>query len=51
MRFLSLLTFHQSVDAWRKCANSASKVVKLRYKRNSGYKKMYLFRNKARYVN
>jgi len=27
MRFLFLFTFHQLVDAWRKFANSASKVI------------------------
>jgi len=49
MRFL--FTFHQLVDAWRKFANSASKVILLRYNRNSGYRKIYLFRNKASYMN
>jgi len=33
MRFL--FTSHQSVYAWRKLANSASKVIILRYSRNS----------------
>jgi len=35
VRFLFLFTFHQLVDAWRKFANSASKVIMLRYNRNS----------------
>jgi len=35
MIFLFLLTFHQSVDAWRKFANSASQVIMLRHSRNS----------------
>jgi len=30
MRFLFLFTFQQLVDAWRKFANSASKVTMLR---------------------
>jgi len=51
MRFLFLFTLHQLVDAWRKFANSTSKVIMLRYNRYSGYKNIYLFRNKARYVN
>jgi len=51
MRFLFLFTFHQLVDAWRKFANSASKVIMWRYNKNSSYRKIYLFRNKARYVN
>jgi len=51
MRFVFLFTFHQLADAWRKFANSASKVMKLRNSRNSGCRKIYLFRNKARYVN
>jgi len=33
MRFL--LTFHELVDAWRRFANSASKVIMLRHNRNS----------------
>ena len=51
MRFLCLFTLHQSVDAWRKDVNSASKVIMLRNNRNSSYRKIYLFRNKARNVN
>jgi len=51
MRFLFLFTFHQLVDAWRKFVNSTSKVKMLRNNRNSGYRKLYLFRNKAQYVN
>ena len=35
MRFFFLFTFHQSVDAWRKLANRTSKVIILRYNRNS----------------
>jgi len=34
MRFLFLFTFHQLVVAWRKFANSGSKVAMLRYNRN-----------------
>jgi len=45
MRLLVLFTFHQLVDAWRKFANSSSKVVMLRYNRKEGYRKIYLFRN------
>ena len=48
---LFLFTFHQLVDVWRKFANSASKVIMLRNNRNSSYRKIYLFRHKARYVN
>jgi len=33
MRFL--FTFHQFVDAWRKFANSASKLILLRYSTKS----------------
>jgi len=33
--FLFLFAFHQLVDAWRKFVNSASKVMMLRYNRNS----------------
>ena len=36
MRFLLLFTFHQLVDGWRKFVNSASKVIMLRYNKNSG---------------
>jgi len=43
MRFLFAL--HQFVDAWYEFANSASKVIILRYSR-----KIHLFRNNARYV-
>jgi len=39
MKFVYLFTFHQLVDAWRKFANSASKVIMLRYNRNSRLKK------------
>jgi len=39
------------VDAWRKFANSASKVIMLRKNRNTGYRNIYLCRNKTRYVN
>jgi len=35
MRFLFLFTFRQLVDAWRKFANSASKVIMLWCNRNS----------------
>jgi len=35
MGFLLLFTFQQLVDAWRKFANSESKVIKLRYSRSS----------------
>jgi len=48
---LFLFTFHHLVDAWRKFANNASKVIMLRNNRNSGYRKIYLFRNKTRYLN
>jgi len=34
MRVLFLFTFHQSADAWGKFANSASKIMMLRYNRN-----------------
>jgi len=51
MRISFFFTFHQVVDVWRNFANSASKVIMLRNNRNSGYSKIYLFRNKARYVN
>jgi len=50
MSFLFLFTFHQLVIAWRKFADSASKVVMLRNHGNSGYRKVYLFRNKALYM-
>ena len=50
MRFFFLFTFHQLVDAWRKFANSASKVIMLRYNRNSRLQEN-LFIYKARYVN
>jgi len=46
-----LFTFHQLVDVARKFANSASKVIFLRNNRNSGYRKIYLSRNKARNAN
>jgi len=48
MRFL--FTFHQLVDAWRKFVNSASNVIMLKNDRNSGCRKIRLFRNKAQYV-
>jgi len=51
MRFLFSFAFRQLVDAWRKFANSASKVVLLRYNRKEGYRKFYLLKNKAQYVN
>jgi len=51
MSFKFLFTFHQLVDAWRKFAKSASKVIMLRSNRNSDYRKIYLLRNKALYVN
>jgi len=44
MIFLLVFIFHQSVDAWRKFANSASKVIMLR----NNSRKIYLFRNKVR---
>jgi len=50
MRFLFLFTFHQLVDAWRKLADSSSKLIMLRNNRNSGLQE-YLFRNYARYLN
>ena len=49
MRFL--FTSHQSVDTWCKFAISASKVIILRYSRNSRLQEIYLFRNKVQYVN
>jgi len=51
MRFFFLFAFHQLVDAWRKFANSASKVIMLQSSRNSGCRKIYLFRNTTRNVN
>jgi len=50
MRFLCLFTFDQLVDAWRNFANSVPKVIMLRNSRNSDYRKILLFRYKARYV-
>jgi len=41
---------HQLVDAWRSFANSTLILIMLRYNRNSGYRKIYLFRNNDRYV-
>jgi len=35
------------VDAWRKFANRASKVIMLRYNRNSRLQEIFSFRNKA----
>jgi len=35
MRLLFLFTFHQLVDAWRKFADSALKLIMLRNNRNS----------------
>jgi len=35
MRFLLLFTFHQLVDMWDKFANSSSKIIMLRYNKNS----------------
>jgi len=46
-----LFTFHHLVDAWREFANSASNVIMMRNNRNSGCRKINLFRNKAFYVN
>jgi len=51
MRFVFLFILHQLLDAWRKFANSVSKVIMLRYNRKEGYRKIYLFRNKTQYVN
>jgi len=49
MRFLFFFTF-QLVDAWRKFANSMSKVIMLQNNRNSRLQEN-LFRNKARLRN
>jgi len=51
MKFLFLFTFRQLVDAWRKFANSASKVIMLWYNRNSNLQENLSFRNKGRHVN
>jgi len=49
MRFLLVFTFHQFIDACRKLANSALKVIILWYNRNCRLQEN-LFTNKARYV-
>ena len=51
MRYFFLFIFHQLVDASRKFANSASKIIMLRYNRISRLQEKYLFPNKAQYVN
>jgi len=49
MKFLFLFTF-QSVNAYRKFANSTSKVMILRHDRISRLQENILFRSKVRYV-
>jgi len=41
MRFVFLFTFHQLVDAWRKFANNASKVICYDTIGIAGYRKIY----------